>query len=260
MWKGVGNLIKALEANAWNASEVFRSEFLVMSVSNEHILSTRIIPEGGSKIMTGLFLIHVPPVFMFCGGAIVGKIGEGVMQAMLFSFIERNDENVFNYLQLFGAAPVFKAASVVDKEPWTIPVVTQFGIAIQDFAARVLEKEEGPKFTKPTGNSGILSLAPGKDSDSINRHAAVYKHCDKIFVAQATDSMSWRDVENARAEEMITVSVSEWGLALVVCWSLLLRAQSVYFLYSADRRGMPTAVDGEVHIALRWAKCEDTNL
>lgn len=259
-WNAVGDLIKAVKASAWNTAGEPDTAFLVLSISNQNILGTLNMAEGGSTIKTGLFSIHISQTFRVCAGSIVGKLGEGVMQVALYSCIERKNNRVFNYLQVSGTAPVFLDASVMDTEPWTVQVVARFGIAIQNFTAGVLSSEEELGFTKPIGLGGMLSLAAGKDSDSINKYAAVYKHCDQIRVAQSMDSVSWQNVKHARTEEMITVSVLEWGLALVICWSLLLWMTSASVLVFADRHGMPKSVDGEVHIALRWAKHEDTEL
>lgn len=88
----------------------------------------------------------------------------------------------------------------MDKEPWTVLVVAQFGIAIHNFTAGVLDSEEELGFTYPVGFSGVLSLAAGKDLDSINKYAAIYKHCDQILATQSTDSVSWQNVKNAKAE------------------------------------------------------------
>lgn len=182
------------------------------------------------------------------------------MQVALFSCIERKNKSTFNYLQVSGTAPVFKDASVMDEEPWTVLVVAQFGIAIHDFTAGVLDSEEELGFTYPVGFSGVLSLAAGKDLDSINKYAAVYKHCDQILATQSTDSVSWQNVKNAKAERIITISISDWLLALVLCWSVLIWMTSASALVFADRHGMPKAVDGEVYIALRWARQEDTEV
>lgn len=253
----VADLISALKANAWNSNDCKDRDLVVISVSNSDIFSSKNFDPRNHLLRAGLLLVRIPSrPGAYCGGVVMGAVGEGVMGLTISACVDKSITGL-HYLQMRGTAPVFVDADLMETESWTVIVATYFGIAIRNFTKGVFNLESNPGPNKILGYTGLISSGFSKDAESLSKYAAVYKHCNLFNIAQGWDAKKWREVEYASVEEVITVTLSELGLAVVICWSIVLWIIAQYLLRFADRRGMPEAIEGEMDIAQRWAAKED---
>lgn len=261
-WDAVSDLIEALKVNAWSADGDKDRALVVLPVLSADIYYTvtYTLPENNLYQRASLLVVQVPsrPGAM-CGGFVVGTVGDDLSRVAMTACIA-NSTSGYHYLEIHGTATVPLDPDRVEKEIWNVDVSIYFGIAIRNFTDRVFDPNDKGAFAKVIAYGGMLSIAAEKDDKSLNKYAALYKHCNLFKVPEPMDAIQWRKVEFAKAEEVITVSLSEWGLIMVVAWSLSLWVVAYCLLGIADRKGMPKAVEGELDIARRWAARENSTL
>lgn len=257
-WEAVADLIAALRADAWLSNRNSDKALVVISISSSDILVAKSLNPVQQSHRVGHLLVRITSRPAFCIGYISGVVGDGVMKVRMHACIE-NSTTGFHYLQVYGTAAVFMDAEVMQSESWRIEVVTYFGVAIRNFTSGVFTFDDYYSFKKLFAYVGMLGAASGKDSDSLNKYAVVFKHCNLIKVAQAWDNVRWQEVKFADVREKITVSISVWALSIVVCWSCTFWVVARLLLSIAARRGMPGIVDDETDIARRWGAMERTN-
>lgn len=259
-WDAVADLIASVKASAWITNFNNDKALVVITVSSADILFLNTLSPLKHTYRIGHMAVSVPSrPNAFCGGYVAGAVGEGVMKVRMYACVE-NSTSGFHYLQVHGTAAIFLDADLIQKEYWTVDVVTYFGVAIRNFAEGVIDPNDEQRPQKLLAFSGMLGAAIGKDSDSLNRYAVIIKHCNLFNIAQEWDKSEWREVQQAIVRETITVSLSEWGLIMVIGWSFTLYIAAKCLQYVADRRGMPRAVEGEMDIARRWANQEDVKV
>lgn len=263
-WDATADIVAALRTNASSANDFQDTSLTIISVSSNNIFLSRNLQISANQssveglYRTALLLVPIPSKTssLLCGGLIYGAVGEGVFRVIMYSCME-NSTSGLHYMQVSGTAPVFLDAGLMQNDTWTVDVATYFGIAIRNFTKGVFSSRNDVDFAKMLIYASMVSAAHGKDAESLNQYAAIYKHCDLLKVAEHWDSAEWREVEHILPEEKITVLLSEWGLALVISWSITLWVTAKLLLCYANRREMPDAVEGETSIAQRWARKEN---
>lgn len=257
-WDAVSGLIAAVKSNAWNTGDTKNRTLAVISVSSSNILYTESVTPGNPSYQVALLVVHIPSrpgARSACGGIIIGAVGEGVMRVRLTACVESSASGL-HFLQIYGTAPVFLDAALIQEGQWNASVVVYFGIAIRNFTKGIFEPSENINISRVLAYAGLLSAANAKDPSSLNKYAALYKHCNLFSVAQEWDRAQWLDVEYGNLDVNITGTLSEWALILVISWSIALWVTAFCLLKFADHKGMPTNVTGEIDIARRWAAHE----
>lgn len=255
-WEAVADLRLAVRKHAWTSDRNSDTALVVISVSSAHLLVSDFLVPGSTKYRSSFLAVRIPSrPRAFCGGFIAGAAGEGVTRLVLTACVD-NTTSGLHYLQAYGTGTVPLDVERAEREAWTVDVVTHFGIAIRNFTKGVFDSTSDDGFLQVLAYTGFLSVAAERDSISLNKYAAVYKHCNSYKIAQTWDKVQRREVEHAKAEEKIVVSLSEWGLIVVICWSLMLWMVARCLLIVADRKGLPKTVDGEINIARRWTTWE----
>lgn len=257
-WEAVADLVSAIRASSRRTYDDRDREMVVISVSSSDMAFKTVqqLPANQAQQVVSMLVVKIPSrPDALCGGFIVGGVGDEMMKIALSGCID-NSTTGLHYLQTEGTATLLLDPDRAHAEPWTVEVATYFGIAIRNFTQGVFDSSGDGGFPRVISYAGLLSIAPEKDSDSLNKYAAVYKHCDLYKVAQPYDEFQRQEVDFAVVEQRTTVSLSEWGLTIVLCWSLTLWMTATCLLKIADRKGMPKNVAGEKDIGRRWAAWE----
>lgn len=255
-WNAVAELRSAVKEHAWTTNRNTDTALVVISVSSSHLIRSEILVPGNSKYQASIFSVRISSrPSAFCGGFISGAVGEGVTGLWLTACVDNTTAGL-HYLQARGTTTVPLDVERVQNEHWTVDVVAYFSIAVRNFTKGVFNSEGDQGLVQLIAYTGFLSVATERDSASLNKYAAVYKHCNLFKIAQTWNRVQWKVVEHASAEEQIVVSLSEWGLIIVIGWSVMLWTLSRCLLSIANRKGVPNAVYGEINIARRWAAWE----
>lgn len=85
----------------------------------------------------GVLIVPIPSRVAFCGGQVAGDVGGGMMFVNIFACVD-NTMSGFHFLQVYGTAPIYLDAALMEKVPWTVDVATFFGIAIRNFTKGIL--------------------------------------------------------------------------------------------------------------------------
>lgn len=267
-WDAAVDMVAALKANSSRLNDDGDSSLVIMSISTNNVLFSgptagAIFQEDPSTTSNSadrpaLVLVRVRSRTsnLFCGGLIHGGVGDKVFKIRMYGCFQESTSGL-HYLQVQGTAPVFVDPDRMESEYWTVNVAVYLGIAIRDFARGVINPSGNISLLNLVTYTRVISATGGKDSDSLNRYAAIYKHCDLLKVAVPKDNIQLQDVEYVLEKQRITVSLAEWGLTLMICWSFTLWIVARILLTIATRKGMPKAVGGEIGISRRWATQED---
>lgn len=263
-WDAVADILAALRTNASSSNDYQKTSLITISVSSQHIFLSENLQFSANRstaensYRTALLNVVFPSKtsFVLCGGLIYGAVGEGIFKIIMYSCLE-NSSSGLHYMQVSGTASVFLDVEFMETEQWTVDVATYFGIAIRNFTRGVLSSNHNKDFVQTVIYASMLSAVYGKDSDSLNQYAAIFKHCDLLKVAQPWDRAEWQEVQDVNLEKEFTVLFSRWGLVPVICWTITLWVTARFLLRFADRKEMPDSIEGEISIAQRWATRED---
>lgn len=260
------NLTYTEGSSAWNAVQSLISDILqtptkininsmtltgTLSVSNTDIFFDRNISEGERQYRTALWMTMIPGSSVVCAGNIHGRYGEGVMKIRLYACVQIGD-SVYTYLKVSGTAPIFYDVEDMVRKPWDKKVAMKMEFSIYDFTNGVFE---GNRMDSILAYSTVLSLGANTDINSLNKYAIVYKFCELYRVPQTDDAMV-QTVKHSKAEERITIVLSEWGILMLLSWSIGLYSVSVCLLIYGHQMKLVEHVVGERDIALRWATRE----
>lgn len=249
--KSISSFRRSLHANSWESSGDPEREVVVVQQNQDDIHSVSRYSHGGDSFIRAVLLTKVQNTSIQCVGTATGKYGEGVMSSFLFGCFVRI-EHGYIYIQTPGTALIEEDAEYLEKKNWSSFVVLStltHKSDIYNFSSEIIDEMD---IERLLAYSTLLALASGKDADSLNRYAVVYKYCSEYFVPKDIDSFQEQKFDKATAEPRITAFIYNWGIIVAIVWILFLITADCIIFVLRKRKNLPGALLGENDIGRRW--------
>lgn len=248
------SLKEALIAHSWQSNGNSSKYTVILPVTSADVMSTSLYSVNGRNYTRANLLSQVNSTNIKCVGTVFGRHQDGHMTLRLYGCFG-NIPHGRNYIEASGTSLVEADAEFVNSITWSTFVYVDLVEAIHNFTSGVVDagNMEGVQ-----GFTMLLAAGIGKDADSVNKYAVVYKHCSDYLVPQYKDAFRTTMYDKADSEQAITFYASTWGLVLLIVWPTLLSSLCLGLHFWRKRKRLPTSIRGEEDIGRRWlARCSE---
>lgn len=245
--KSITSFRISLIKHTWQ-SNYNRTRYAVLRFTEADVQSASSSIVEGRKFTRAVVVSRVEGTNIQCVGTVFGRHGDGVMSLRVYGCFQ-DIAGGHNYFQMVGTSIIEKDAEFVDSIAWSTLSNVGYGTAIFNFTSGVADIRNMESVQALTM---FLAAGTAKDVDSVNKYAAVYKHCSDFFVPQDSDNVRKHKFEKAASKMKISVSVAKWALVLLVLWPILLWWLSAGLHIRGKRMKLPMNIRGEGDIGLRW--------
>lgn len=246
--KSVSSFERTLRAHSWHSYGNSSRFTVLLSLTNADVQATSSYSQENGEYARAVLLSQVGSTSIQCAGTLFGRHGDGFVSARVYGCFG-DISNGQNYIEASGTSLVEVDAEFVQSEQWDTQIVVRIWTAIYNFTSGAVDNDNLQGVQALTM---LLSAGTGKDSDSVNKYAVVYKHCSDYFVPQVTDISRTQHFDKVTSEQRITVSISEWAIALLIFWPILLSLISLGLRVRGKWMKLPMNVHGEGDIGRRW--------
>lgn len=249
-------LFQTIRASSWQSNGNSSRYAIILRLTDADVKSTSLYAVDGQPFTRAIVVSQAENETFSCVGTVFGKHGAGIMSSRVYGCFG-NFSNGLHYIEMDATSIVEADAEFMDTRPWSTLVATRTTQTKADFTRGVVDSGDLERIHAYTM---LLSAGPGKDIDTMNKYAVVYKHCSDFLVPQYTDIARVQNFNKAYSVRKITIIVYGWGLVTLITWPIFLSSISLGFFYWGKRKGLPVKLHGEGDIGRRWlSRCSEKN-
>ncbi|CAN8075136.1 unnamed protein product [Agarophyton chilense] len=183
--------ITSLKRNSYAAKDETQS-IITLEANSSHLLTINTYTETHEPgiFNSGVIMKKIPYTNISCYGNVFGRVGEGQMKVQFLFCLNTypESEKETDFLFISGTGWIAQDAKKME-EPWDVKVATTHGIEIRSFRKGVVN------------STGVLQILPyafllgmtfNRDFFSMQKYAAIFKHCTSINVPNDSSTSEFR--------------------------------------------------------------------